>query len=80
MGYHALAYPSPRSTSRHVLASLALYGAALACDCLDRPVYLLPLGLVSGHTCKHLLAGAAGWPLVAALGQRVGAPGDGQHG
>lgn len=79
VGYHALAYPSPRGSSRHILASLALYGAAIVCDRLDRPVYLLTMGLVSGHTIKHLLAGAAGWTLVAALRQRILAPVAGQR-
>ncbi|KAL4428145.1 hypothetical protein ABPG75_002234 [Micractinium tetrahymenae] len=78
VGYHALAYPSPRRTSRHILTTLALYAAAIACDRLDWPVYLLTLGMVSGHTLKHLLAGAAGWPLVAALGQPVG-PAEGNN-
>lgn len=70
-GYHAPAYPSPRGTSRHILASLALYCAAVACDSLDRPLHLLTLGLISGHTLKHLLAGAAGGLLLAAVGQRT---------
>lgn len=71
IGYLAAAYPPPpgRSTTPRILHTLALYAAAVAGDRLDRPVYWLTLRAVSGHTLKHLLAGAAGWQLVRMLGE-----------
>lgn len=56
-------YPSPRGSTLRLLRTLGLYALALAGDRLDRPVYWLTLSAVSGHTLKHLLAGAAGWQL-----------------
>ncbi|PRW18393.1 alkaline phytoceramidase [Chlorella sorokiniana] len=67
MAYHVVCYPSPRSTTPHLLRMLGLYALAIAGDRLDRPVYWLTLGTVSGHTLKHISAGAAGWQLVRLL-------------
>lgn len=68
MAYHVACFPSPRGTTARLLRTLGLYALAVAGDRLDRPVYWLTLGTVSGHTMKHLLAGAAGWQMVRLLG------------
>lgn len=75
VAYHALAYPPPPSqpqSTRRLLSTLALYAAAVVGDRLDRPIHWLTLGVVSGHTLKHVAAGAAGWQLVRLV--REGAP------
>jgi hypothetical protein len=79
VAYAALCYEPqgwrPTTTRQGLLSALGLYGAAVMCDRLDRPVYWLNLTAMSGHTLKHLLAGAAGLQLVcmmqrAAMGTR----------
>lgn len=71
IAYTALCYHPrgwrPTTTTRGLLTTLALYGAAMMGDRLDRPVYWLTGSLVSGHTVKHLLAGAASWQVVRML-------------
>ena len=73
VGYLALAYrrsspPPPRASSTGpLLRTLALYAAAVAGDRLDRLVHCATATLMSGHTLKHLLAGAAGWQLAELL-------------
>ena len=64
LAYNVVCYPSPHGTTPRLLRTLGLYALAIAGDRLDRPVYWLTLSTVSGHTLKHLLAGAAGWQLV----------------
>ncbi len=39
--------------------AIGLYAAAKLCEVLDRPIFEALGGAVSGHTFKHLLAGAA---------------------
>jgi hypothetical protein len=51
-------YPPRYSGDRDLVVVLCLYPLALAGDLLDRPIAEL-LGVVSGHTLKHLLAAAA---------------------
>lgn len=64
-------YPPRYSGDRHILAVLAFYLLALACDFLDRPIADLT-GSVGGHTIKHLLAaGAAYWVVVVLKKRRM---------
>ena len=75
MAWHAVCYTSPRGTTPLPLRMLGQYALAIVGDRLDRPVYRLTLNIASGHTLKHLLAGAAGRQLVRMLRgvQRSGA-------
>ncbi len=58
-----LLFPPRYSRGGDVLVVLALYGAALAAELLDRPLFALG-GVLSGHTLKHGLAAlAAYWVL-----------------
>jgi len=50
--------PPRYSHGRYLLLTLALYGAALATERLDHPLFALGQ-FVSGHTVKHLLAALA---------------------
>jgi hypothetical protein len=58
--------PSRYSRGGDLYRVVALYGAALAAELLDRPLYALG-GIVSGHTLKHLLAALAAYQLVRML-------------
>jgi hypothetical protein len=78
-----LALAPPRYTRGGELGLAAgLYGAAKGFEALDAPVFALGQW-VSGHTLKHLVAGAAGLVLAGMLGRRrpvadaaaAGAPG-----
>ena len=71
LAYKVVCYPSPRGTTPRLLRTLGLYALAIAGDRLDRPVCWLTLSTVSGHTLKHLLAGAAGWQLVRLMHDMV---------
>ena len=71
--------PASTTTRRGLVGALALYGLAILGDRLDRPVYWVTLGVLSGHTLKHLLAGAAGWRLVRMLREAVAAGGAGRR-
>jgi hypothetical protein len=53
--------------------ALLFYVAAKIAELNDHAL-LASLGLISGHTLKHLLASAAAWVLVARLVRRVQAP------
>ncbi len=55
-------------------AALGLYVLAKAAELLDHPLLEL-LGVVSGHTLKHLLATAAAALIVVRLAQRSNEPG-----
>lgn len=69
-------YPPRYSGDRDLVVVLCLYPLALAADLLDRPLAEL-LGVISGHTLKHLLAAAAAaWVLVGLARRRplAGAP------
>jgi hypothetical protein len=62
---------APRySGDRAILAVLGLYLLALLGDLLDRPVFALTGGLVSGHTAKHALAALAAYGVVLHLRRR----------
>lgn len=49
-----------------MIAALACYLAAKIAELADPAIYEVTLHLVSGHSAKHLLAGAGTWCLVAA--------------
>jgi hypothetical protein len=61
---------APRADRLAFAAALGLYGLAKATEAYDHETMAL-LGLISGHTLKHLLATAAAWLLVWRLTQRV---------
>jgi len=50
-------YPG-RLDERRLFVAFALYGTAKGCEALDHQLFAL-LGVASGHTLKHLAAGAA---------------------
>jgi hypothetical protein len=58
--------PAGAIRTRDLAWVLALYAAAKVCELLDRQVFAL-LGVVSGHTLKHVLAGCGALVLVRAL-------------
>lgn len=57
---------------RYLLPTVALYGAALASEWLDQPLFALGQ-IVSAHTVKHLLAALAAYQLVRLLRARTSA-------
>lgn len=63
-------YPPRYSNDRDILIVITLYGLALLCDLGDRPVFTLTGGLVSGHTCKHVIAALAAYWLMRRLQRR----------
>jgi hypothetical protein len=54
----AALFPSRYTHARLIYAAFAAYAAAKICEAYDRSILSLT-GFVSGHTLKHLLAGAA---------------------
>ena len=56
-----------------VLATIAVYGLAKVLELLDGPIFALG-SAVSGHTLKHLAAGAAGYVIVRMLTTRRPSP------
>ena len=58
--------PSRYSRDTDLYRVVALYGAALAAELLDRQLFALG-EIVSGHTLKHLLAALAAYQLVRML-------------
>jgi hypothetical protein len=67
-------YCAPKADRLAFGAALLLYVAAKIAELNDHAL-LATLGVISGHTLKHLLASAAAGVLVARLVRRVGAPG-----
>ncbi|QNP47645.1 hypothetical protein [Diaphorobacter aerolatus] len=67
----ALACLPGRSGSLHVSLGMVIgfYALAKVCELADAQVLALSSGLISGHSAKHLLAAAAAWPLLLALGK-----------
>ena len=57
----------------HVFIVLLLYGVAKLCEMLDAQLYAL-LGVITGHTVKHLLAAFAMWWLLGYLMLRRALP------
>jgi hypothetical protein len=70
--WHSI-YRAPRRDKRAFAGALALYVAAKFAELGDHAL-LAALGVVSGHTLKHLLAAAAAAVLVARLVERRRAP------
>ncbi len=65
-------FPPRYSHGGYLLLSVALYGAALATDRLDQPLFASGQ-LVSGHTVKHLLAALAVYQVIRMLRARTSA-------
>ncbi len=63
-------FPPRYTRSADLFKAVALYGAALAAELLDRHIYALGQ-VVSGHTLKHLLAALAVYQVVRMLRARV---------
>jgi hypothetical protein len=51
--------PMPPPHRRALLSALVLYGIAKGCEMADAAMFAATTGVVSGHTLKHLAAGAA---------------------
>ncbi len=64
-------FPPRYTRSADLFKAVALYGAAIAAELLDRPIYALGQ-IVSGHTLKHLLAALAVYQVVRMLRARTG--------
>jgi len=64
-----LLFPSRYGGDREVLQALGLYALAMLCDLLDARIFDLGQ-IVSGHTLKHLLAGAAAYQVLHMLTAR----------
>jgi Ceramidase len=56
--------PLPPPHRRALLSALVLYGIAKGCEMADAALFAATTGVVSGHTLKHLAAGAACGALV----------------
>jgi hypothetical protein len=66
-------FPARYTRGADLVIALALYVAAKEVETYDRPIYQA-LGLVSGHTLKHLLAAAGAAWLAAMLLRRRPVP------
>ncbi len=65
-----LLFPSPWDKDREILEALGLYTLAMLCgELLDAQIFALGQ-IVSGHTLKHLLAGAAVYRVLRMLAAR----------
>lgn len=62
--------PSPYTRASWLYWATALYAAAMVAERLDRPVYTLLSGALSGHTLKHLLAAASTYVIYRMLHER----------
>lgn len=56
--------------ARWLYGAALLYGVAIACEKFDKPIDALLIGVVSGHTLKHLLAASALYVVYAMLRRR----------
>jgi len=72
----ALVLPSGYTRGSHLLVVAGLYVLAKVCETADRPIFSWG-HLVSGHTLKHLAAGAAGLCILRMVQKRQLLP---QHG
>ncbi|MCM2303058.1 MAG: ceramidase [Elusimicrobia bacterium] len=61
-----LSYPKKNLDGKALMLGVALYAAAKALELYDRPV-LEALGALSGHSLKHLAAGAASLCVIRAV-------------
>ena len=53
----------------HLGVVIGFYALAKVFELADAQVFALDFGLLSGHSAKHLLAAAAAWPVLHALGR-----------
>jgi hypothetical protein len=58
-----LLFPSPFSAARYIWVVFAAYAIAKVLEVLDERIFR-SLGIVSGHTLKHLVAGGSLWMIV----------------
>lgn len=65
-----IGFENPWGQRRFVFTALGLYAAALVFERLDKPVFALTGGFVSGHTIKHLVAALAAWWIYRMLAAR----------
>jgi hypothetical protein len=65
----ALAFPAKYTRSRDLGVVVGLYALAKVLELLDRPIFAA-LHIVSGHTLKHLVGGAAGYWILRMLQKR----------
>ncbi len=54
----------------HIGVVIGFYALAKVFELADAQVFEMNCGLISGHSVKHLLAAAAAWPVLDALGKR----------
>ena len=66
-----LAFLPSRKVSLHVHLGVVIgfYALAKLFELADAQIFEIDGGLLSGHSAKHLLAAAAAWPLLHALGK-----------
>ena len=57
-------FPHPPGQRGFLALALGTYGLAIVCEQLDRQVFEVLAGVVSGHTIKHLLAACAVFVIV----------------
>ena len=71
----AALFPSRYSKGGQVFTIILIYALAKAFELLDKPVYQLLGGVISGHTIKHLVAALATyWALRMLMLRRVASP------
>jgi hypothetical protein len=64
-----LLFPAPCTGTRWLWLACGLYGLAKGFELLDAPIFALTRG-ISGHTLKHLAAGAGSWYFFVHLRRR----------
>ena len=69
-----LLFPPRYTRNSDLWAVVLLYAAAKACETFDVPIHRLFGDQMSGHALKHLIAGLAGWRIVAMLRRREPLP------
>ncbi|MDD5304076.1 MAG: ceramidase domain-containing protein [Elusimicrobia bacterium] len=75
MPFILMMFPAEYLNNKLLVSALILYAAAKVCESFDRQV-LASIGVLSGHTIKHLLSAAAALGLVEAVpaGPRLASP------
>lgn len=69
-----LLIPARYTRSADLAVVFGLYVLAKICETADRGIFSLTKGTISGHTLKHLAAGAAGFWILRMLKKREPAP------
>ncbi len=59
--------PLPGALAVRWAAVIMIYAAAKLLEYTDHAVYALTSHVISGHSLKHVVAGCAAWPVIAAL-------------